>query len=227
MLFFSVELVGCNESAPYKKIITHGFVMDENGQKMSKSLGNVVEPSSIINGTAFKDAPSKLGVDGLRLWVAQSDFRQNIVASAETLKATDKTYQRFRNCIRFAVGNLHDYEPTSLHKNPTSDVKFLHIPLGPVEMYVLKELGDLNTAVYEDYTENNYARALKRMEFFASVVISGIYYQYCKDILYADAKNSIQRKCCQYLLAQVRIYLLLLSVSLKMVFNFLIRAEIE
>ena len=90
-----------NGRAPYKAVLTHGFVVDENGRKQSKSLGNVVSPQKVWDS---------LGADILRLWVASTDFRSEMVASDEILKRVSDQYRRIRNTFRFILGNLNDFD---------------------------------------------------------------------------------------------------------------------
>ena len=96
--------IAINGKAPYKAVLTHGFVVDENGRKQSKSLGNVVSPQKVCNN---------LGADILRLWVASTDFRSEMVATDEILKQVADQYRRIRNTFRFMMGNLNDFNDDS------------------------------------------------------------------------------------------------------------------
>jgi isoleucyl-tRNA synthetase len=99
----SVAVTG---QAPYRAVLTHGFLVDEQGRKMSKSLGNVVDPAKVIK---------QLGADILRLWVSSADYRGDLAASPSIMKQMTETYRKIRNTCRFLLGNLHDFDP-AVHK---------------------------------------------------------------------------------------------------------------
>ena len=113
--------IAMNGDAPYKTVLTHGFVVDEEGRKQSKSLGNVVSPQKVWDN---------LGADILRLWVASTDFRSEMVASDEILKRTSDQYRRIRNTFRFILGNLNDYQDKDQIKFENQvelDLSLIHI----------------------------------------------------------------------------------------------------
>ncbi len=169
-----------NGHAPYKEVLTHGFVVDAKGQKMSKSLGNVVAPMTVIN---------RLGADILRLWVASTDYRSEITASDEILNRTADTYRRLRNTARFFLSNLNGF-------NPESDL------LSPEEMLPLdrwavdcafKTQQELKTA-YADY---NFLVATQTMHHFCAMDMGSFYLDIIKDRQYTAKAGSLAHKSCQ------------------------------
>ena len=103
--------VAVNNKPPYKKVLTHGFALDENGRKMSKSLGNVVDPNIIINGGNNKKTDPAYGADVLRLWVSSVDYSVDVPIGSNILKQLSDVYRKVRNTARYLLGNIHDYDP--------------------------------------------------------------------------------------------------------------------
>ena len=97
--------------APYKTILTHGFVLDEKGYKMSKSLGNVVDPRLVIEGGKNQKQEPAFGADTLRLWVASTDYTSDVLIGGNILKQTSDAYRKLRGTIRFLMGNVNDFDP--------------------------------------------------------------------------------------------------------------------
>src|SRR5439155_2245816 len=129
--------VGTRDRAPYESVLTHGFVVDGNGNKMSKSVGNVVAPEKVIQ---------QYGAEVLRLWVASSDYRDDVRLSDQILKGLSEAYRKIRNTLRFALSNLYDFEPA---RDSVRDEQLL-----PLDRWVLSRFADLVTRVtraYEQY----------------------------------------------------------------------------
>lgn len=103
--------VAVNGHAPYKKVLTHGFALDENGRKMSKSLGNIIDPTVIINGGTNKKTDPAYGADVLRLWVSSVDYSVDVPIGSNILKQLSDVYRKVRNTSRYLLGNLHDFDP--------------------------------------------------------------------------------------------------------------------
>ena len=175
-LLTSIAMSG---NAPYKSVLTHGFVVDENGKKQSKSLGNVVSPQKVWDS---------LGADILRLWVASTDFRSEMVASDEILKRTSDQYRRIRNTFRFILGNLNDYsEKDAMEVNK----------LVELDKWIINSVIDLEKKVLDYYDSYSYHRAVQLIHNFCVNELGGTYLDITKDRLYTSKKESHARKSCQ------------------------------
>ena len=168
-----------NNRAPYKSVLTHGFVVDENGRKQSKSLGNVVSPQKVWDS---------LGADILRLWVASTDFRSEMVASDEILKRVSDQYRRIRNTLRFVLGNLHDFS------NKDSIEMKDQVEL---DKWIINASKELEENVLKDYENYSYHTAVQKIHNFCVNELGGIYLDIVKDRLYTTGKNSNARRSCQ------------------------------
>ena len=175
-LLTSIAMSG---NAPYKSVLTHGFVVDENGKKQSKSLGNVISPQKVWDS---------LGADILRLWVASTDFRSEMVASDEILKRTSDQYRRIRNTFRFILGNLNDYsEKDAIEVNK----------LVELDKWIINSVIDLEKKVLDYYDSYSYHRAVQLIHNFCVNELGGTYLDITKDRLYTSKKESHARKSCQ------------------------------
>ena len=175
-LLTSIAMSG---NAPYKTVLTHGFVVDENGKKQSKSLGNVVSPQKVWDS---------LGADILRLWVASTDFRSEMVASDEILKRTSDQYRRIRNTFRFILGNLNDFsEKDAIEVNK----------LVELDKWIINSVIDLEKKVLDYYDSYSYHRAVQLIHNFCVNELGGTYLDITKDRLYTSKKESHARKSCQ------------------------------
>ena len=168
-----------NNRAPYKSVLTHGFVVDENGRKQSKSLGNVVSPQKVWDS---------LGADILRLWVASTDFRSEMVASDEILKRVSEQYRRIRNTLRFVLGNLNDFS------NKDSIEMKDQVEL---DKWIINATKNLEKNVIKDYENYSYHTAVQKIHNFCVNELGGIYLDIVKDRLYTTGKNSHARRSCQ------------------------------
>ena len=168
-----------NNRAPYKSVLTHGFVVDENGRKQSKSLGNVVSPQKVWDS---------LGADILRLWVASTDFRSEMVASDEILKRVSDQYRRIRNTLRFVLGNLNDFS------NKDSIEMKDQVEL---DKWIINATKNLEKNVIKDYENYSYHTAVQKIHNFCVNELGGIYLDIVKDRLYTTGKNSHARRSCQ------------------------------
>ncbi|MEP1743654.1 MAG: isoleucine--tRNA ligase [Kangiellaceae bacterium] len=172
--------IAINDHPPFKEVLTHGFVVDAKGQKMSKSLGNVVAPMTVIN---------KLGADILRLWVASTDYRSEITASDEILNRTADTYRRLRNTARFFLANLNGFDP----KTDLIDAKDM-LPLDRWAVdCALKTQNELREA-YDDY---NFLVATQKMHHFCAMDMGSFYLDIIKDRQYTAKAGSHAHKSCQ------------------------------
>ncbi|MBS3910130.1 MAG: isoleucine--tRNA ligase [Actinobacteria bacterium] len=182
--------VGVYHRAPYDAVLTHGFVVDKDGRKMSKSLGNVVNPLDVIG---------KSGADILRLWVASSDYTVDVAISPDILKHVGDAYRRIRNTFRFMIGNLFDY-------NPRTDA-VAYEELEELDKWALHQMTQLLktvTASYESYRFHGMYHAV--YNFFTNE-LSSLYLDILKDRLYASAAGSRERRAAQTVLFEMlRVY---------------------
>ncbi len=169
-----------NNIPPYKGVLTHGFVVDENGRKMSKSLGNIVEPQKIINN---------LGADILRLWVASTDYTQEIRLSNNILKYTADSYRRIRNTGRFLLANLHDFEP-SKHLVTKSEMV-------EIDQYIVAKAFDIQKQIENDYKNYNFNSIYQTIHNFCALDLGGFYLDIIKDRQYTVRTESVARRSAQ------------------------------
>jgi len=172
--------VGARERAPFKSVLTHGFVLDGKGKAMSKSQGNVISPLDLIK---------TYGSDILRLWVASTDYRNDVAVSAEIMKITADTYRTIRNSIRFQLGNLFDF-------NPQTDL-VSEKDLTPLDQWALHELAMLVDAVTEAYERYEFHRVYQLLNRFYTVTLSARYHDFLKDRLYTFRADGHERRSAQ------------------------------
>lgn len=183
-LLTSVATTG---EAPYKAVVTHGWVVDGEGKKMSKSLGNGIDPSDVVN---------EYGADILRLWVASSDYHADIRISKEILKQLSEAYRKIRNTARYILGNLNDFEPD------TDSVSF--DKLLPIDKWALMKLDELNDKVREGYESFEFHQVFHAVHNFCVVDMSNFYFDVLKDRLYTEKSDGELRRA-----AQTTIYIIL------------------
>jgi isoleucyl-tRNA synthetase len=171
-----LESCGTRGRAPYDIVLTHGFVLDEKGQKMSKSLGNVVAPQKVIQDS---------GADILRLWVAASDYSDDLRIGPEILKTFVETYRKLRNTIRWMLGSL-------AHFREADKVAFNEMP--ELERFVLHRLAELDGDMREAYGSFDYKRVIALLNSFMTTDLSAFYFDIRKDSLYCDPISSKVRK---------------------------------
>ena len=172
-----LESVGTRGTAPFKGVLTHGFVVDSNGNKMSKSRGNVVAPQKIIQ---------QMGADILRLWVASSDYSADIRISDDIVKQLAESYRRIRNTIRFLLGNVHDFD-TAADAIPVAQRT-------PLDQWAAHRLSQVEHAVHQAYEGYQFHRIHQEIHNFCSVDLGGFYLDVIKDRLYCDAPDSLRRR---------------------------------
>jgi isoleucyl-tRNA synthetase len=168
------------ERAPYKGVLTHGFTVDEKGRKMSKSLGNVVAPQKVM---------STLGADILRLWVAATDYANEISVSDTILKHTADSYRRMRNTFRYLLGSLHEFD-AERHSVKSSEMVAL-------DRWVLSRARALQDEVIEAYRNYEFHSIYQKIHNFCVVDLGGIYLDVIKDRLYTMPKESGPRRSAQ------------------------------
>jgi len=180
-----IPAVALRGAAPYKTVLTHGFVVDGDGKKMSKSMGNVIAPQEIID---------KYGADILRLWVATSDYREDIRISPEIVKGLVDTYRKIRNTLRFLLGNLADFAPAN--RTPYDDMR-------SIDRYALFRLTEVIAQVTLAYETYEFHRAAGVINNFCTVFLSGFYLDALKDTLYCDPSASTTRRSAQTALWEI------------------------
>ena len=171
-----LESCGTRGRAPYDVVLTHGFTLDENGRKMSKSLGNTIEPQKVI-----KDS----GADILRLWVCATDYADDQRIGPEILKNTIETYRKLRNSVRWMLGTLH-------HFNKADAVALKDMP--ELEKLMLHQLAEIDARVREAYKSFDYKTVVASLAAFMNTELSAFYFDIRKDTLYCDAPSSVARK---------------------------------
>ena len=172
--------MGNRGQAPYRGVLTHGFVVDGDGRKMSKSLGNVIAPQEVID---------KYGAEILRLWVAAQDYRDDVRLSPDILKRLADAYRRFRNTARFMLGNLSDFDPEA-HLVPPPEREEL-------DRLALSWLARLLEQVKKAYADYEFHLAFHKLHQFCAVELSAIYLDILKDRLYVSKADSKARKSAQ------------------------------
>ncbi len=191
--------VAINDCAPYQTVLTHGFTVDANGRKMSKSLGNVVAPQKI-----FKS----LGADILRLWVASSDFSSEMSVSEEILKRTADSYRRMRNTVRYLLSNLNGFDPNT-DLVATQDMLAL-------DRWILHKTSKLQDQVIEHYDRFEFHQLYQALHNFCSLDLGSLYLDIIKDRVYTMQTSSLARRSAQsaaYHIAQSLLRLLAPIVS--------------
>jgi isoleucyl-tRNA synthetase len=173
-----LEACGTRGRPPYDVVLTHGFVLDENGRPMSKSVGNVVAPQTVI-----KDS----GADILRLWVAAADYSDDLRLGQEIIKTTVDTYRKLRNTLRWMLGSLHPF-------TEADRVAFEKMP--ELEELMLHRLVEVDAIVRKAYIEFDYKRVFATLVQFMTVDLSAFYFDIRKDTLYCDPISSVARKSC-------------------------------
>jgi isoleucyl-tRNA synthetase len=185
--------VATNDIAPYKTVLTHGFLVDEQGRKMSKSLGNGIDPAVVIQGGKNQKEEPPYGADVLRLWVSSADYSSDIAQSKNIFKQLGDIRGKIRNTARFLLGNLHDFDPAK------DAVPYEQLP--ELDRYMLHRI----TEVFEDVTEafENYQffRFFQTVQNFCVVDLSNFYLDIAKDRLYISAADSPRRRSCQTVMA--------------------------
>jgi isoleucyl-tRNA synthetase len=175
-------LTGCaiDARAPFKGLLTHGFVVDGQGRKMSKSLGNVIAPQKVMDA---------LGADILRLWIASTDYSGELSLSDEILKRVVEAYRRIRNTLRFLLANLDDFD-ASAHAIPVAE--WIEI-----DRYALQMTERLQRQVLKDYDEFEFHFVVQKLQAFCSEDLGGFYLDILKDRLYTAARDSRARRSAQ------------------------------
>jgi isoleucyl-tRNA synthetase len=175
--------VAVTGKAPYKGVLSHGFALDGEGRKMSKSIGNVVVPAKVMQ---------QLGGDILRLWVASVDYQADVRVSDAILKQVAEVYRKIRNTFRFLLGNLADF-------NPEKD-SVAYSQLREVDQFMLVKLNKVINAVRDAYENYEFAAIYHIVNNFCTLDLSAFYLDFAKDVLYIEASNNLERRSIQTVL---------------------------
>ncbi len=192
-----LESCGTRGVAPYKSVLTHGFVLDEKGYKMSKSVGNVTDPAKIME---------TYGADILRLWVMTSDYSEDIRIGEDVLKTTGDLYRRIRNTFRFLLGALDGFtaqEAVSLVVTPAKAGVQGDSQLPELERYMLHVLAETDEFVRSSIEKHEYGELANKLHHFCNNELSAFYFDIRKDRLYCDAPDSFERRATRTVLVQV------------------------
>ncbi|MFQ4144307.1 isoleucine--tRNA ligase [Chlorogloeopsis sp. ULAP02] len=184
--------VAVNGIAPYKTVLTHGFILDEQGRKQSKSLGNVVDPKVVIGGGKNQKEEPAYGADVLRLWVSSVDYTSDVPLGKNILKQLTDIRNKIRNTARFLLGNLHDFDP---EKNA---VPFEELP--ELDKYMLHRITEVFQEVTEAFDSFQFSRFFQTVQNFCVVDLSNFYLDIAKDRLYISAPDAFRRRSCQTVL---------------------------
>ncbi|MDN4073516.1 isoleucine--tRNA ligase [Fictibacillus terranigra] len=176
----SVAITG---KAPYQSVLSHGFVLDGEGRKMSKSIGNVMDPIKVMN---------QLGADIIRLWVSSVDYQSDVRVSDDILKQVAEVYRKIRNTLRFLLGNLNGFDPKA------NAVPFEE--LGKIDQYMLVKLNKLTDRVKKAYDEYQFLTVYNAIHNFCTIDLSSFYLDIAKDTLYIQAEDDIKRRSIQTVL---------------------------
>ena len=176
--------IAINEEPPYKAVLTHGFVVDGDGKKMSKSLGNVISPQKIWE---------TMGADVLRTWIASTDYTKEIVLSDDILKRSSDSYRRIRNTIRFLLGNLSDFDGKKVSPEKMTQL----------DKWMIHRCKNLQDEIIQDYLDYNFHQAFQKIHNYCANDLGGFYLDILKDRLYTSKQDSDARRSAQFALSNI------------------------
>lgn len=183
-----LESCGTRGRAPYKNVLTHGFVLDEKGYKMSKSLGNVVDPHDVMK---------EYGADILRLWTIMSDYSEDVKIGKDVMKNTADVYRRLRNTFRFLLGALDGFSASEWR--PLSELS----QFPPLEQYVLNRMALADTQVQDAIAKHDYGTMIQVLYNLCNDTLSSFYFDIRKDSLYCDRPDNSNRRACRTVIALI------------------------
>ncbi|WP_419513727.1 isoleucine--tRNA ligase [Lactobacillus kimbladii] len=175
-----ITSVAATGKAPYRGILSQGFVLDEKGHKMSKSLGNVISPNDVIK---------QMGAEIIRLWVASVDTTSDVAVSQNILRQTSESYRKIRNTFRYMLANTSDFDPQTN--------RVVYEDLNSIDQYMEVKLNDLVKTCLDSYERYDFNNVYKKLFAFISNDLSAFYLDFAKDVLYIESKNSHARRSMQ------------------------------
>jgi isoleucyl-tRNA synthetase len=178
--------------APFKTVLTAGFVVDEQGRKMSKSIGNVMDPMVVIEGGKNQKEDPPYGADVVRLWVSSVDYSSDVPVGKNILKQMSDVYRKIRNTARFLLGSLSDFDPA------THEVAYEALP--ELDRYMLHRIAEVFAEVTDAYQKYEFFRVFQTVQNFCVVDLSNFYLDIAKDRLYISASDAPRRRSCQTVL---------------------------
>jgi isoleucyl-tRNA synthetase len=187
--------VAVNGHAPYRTVLTHGFALDEKGRKMSKSLGNVVDPMVIIEGGKNQKQEPPYGADVLRLWVSSVDYSADVPIGAGILRQLADVYRKVRNTARYLLGNLHDFDPGR------DAIPVEALPL--LDRWMLQRTAVVLDEISEAFERYEFFRFFQLLQNYCVADLSNFYLDIAKDRLYVSAPNDRRRRSCQTVMALI------------------------
>uniref|UniRef100_A0A4W5R3S2 isoleucine--tRNA ligase n=1 Tax=Hucho hucho TaxID=62062 RepID=A0A4W5R3S2_9TELE len=187
--------VAVQKRAPYKALMIHDFVISEKGEKMSKSLGNVVDPNTVIHGGEDPSVCPAYGVDVLRWWVAESNVFSEVQIGPNVLNSARDSINKLRNTLKFLLGNLQGFDP----RTQAVDPKEMHY----IDQYLLHLLRDYSMKMTDAYNDFGAGRAIRLLQAFITRDLSKFYFSIIKDRLYCDPEDSLGRRSCQTVLEEI------------------------
>jgi isoleucyl-tRNA synthetase len=185
--------VANNGIAPFKTVLTHGFVLDEKGEKMSKSLGNIIDPMVVMNGGKNQQKDPAYGADIVRLWVSSVDYSNEVRIGPNVLKQLSDASRKIRNTARFLLGNIHDFDPAK------DAVPYAELP--ELDRYMLHRMSVVFSEITESFDRYQFFKFFQTIQNFCIVDLSNFYLDIAKDRLYISAPSSFRRRSCQTVLA--------------------------
>lgn len=199
--------IALDEHSPFHGVLTHGFVVDGEGKKMSKSAGNVVSPQDVMK---------EFGADILRLWVSSCDYQFDVRLSKEILKQLTDSYRKIRNTFRYLLGNLYDFDP---EKN-----RIVQNQLHPLDQWAIARADKLAVEVNQSYQQFDFHSVFQKLYDFCAIDLSSYYFDILKDTLYTSGKNSHLRRStqtglCEILIRLVRLFAPILSFTMDEVWR--------
>ena len=175
--------VATNDQSPYKSVMSHGYVLDRSGDKMSKSIGNVINPNDVIN---------RNGADILRMWASSIEFKQDVRFADDVIKQAADSYRKVRNTFRFMLGNISDFDITKDEVAMEDLEKF--------DQVLMSRLNTLNKEVQDHYEDFDFQQATTQLSLFLNNDLSSYYLDIAKDILYIELEDSKRRRQVQTVL---------------------------
>uniref|UniRef100_A0A452VB12 isoleucine--tRNA ligase n=1 Tax=Ursus maritimus TaxID=29073 RepID=A0A452VB12_URSMA len=187
--------VATRKKAPFKTVVVHGFTLGEKGEKMSKSLGNVIDPDVVINGGQDQNKEPPYGADVLRWWVAESNVFNEVTISPSVLNAARDDISKLRNTLRFLLGNVAGFNPET-DSVPVNDMYV-------IDQYMLHLLQDLANKITDSYKQYDFGKVVRLLRAFYTRELSNFYFSIIKDRLYCEPAGGPKRRSCQTALAEI------------------------
>ena len=187
--------VAVNNRAPFRNVLTHGFALDENGRKMSKSLGNIIDPYLIIDGGNNQKKDPPYGADVLRLWVSSVDYSVDVPIGKNILRQISDVYRKVRNTSRYLLGNLHDFQPSK------DSIKFESLPI--IDKWMMQRTSAIIEEITSAYEQHEFSRFFQIIQSFCVIDLSNFYLDIAKDRLYVSSPDDKSRRSCQTVISHI------------------------